>query len=310
MNASQIIEAIVSKVEPMVALWDLYEREPDENAPPIAKWVTRRADGKGDYIFSASPVTAAGSLAANLWRRASGALLTSATLRSLGNFDLLLSQTGLKWLPDVQCVALESPFNFTEQGELYLPPLHATPKDPAAHTREIIDWLPKLIDLSQPLGTLVLFTSRKQMQEVAEGIPAELRQYVQMQGELPKAVLLENHYAALKADRPSVLFGLDSFSEGLDLPGEACVHVIIAKLPFAMPDDPVGRTLSRWIEKRGGNPFIELTVPEASIKLVQAVGRLIRTESDYGRVTILDNRIVRQQYGKRLLASLPAFRRL
>jgi ATP-dependent DNA helicase DinG len=86
--------------------------------------------------------------------------------------------------------------------------------------------------------------------------------------------------------------------------------VIIAKLPFAMPDDPVGRTLSRWIEKRGGNPFIELTVPEASIKLVQAVGRLIRTESDYGRVTILDNRIVRQQYGKRLLASLPAFRRL
>lgn len=300
----------VGKVEPLVALWDLYEREPDDNAPPIAKWVTRRADGKGDYIFSASPVSAAGSLAANLWRRASGALLTSATLRSLGNFDLLLSQTGLKWLPDVQCVALDSPFNFSEQGELYLPPLHATPKDPAAHTREIIEWLPRLIDLSQPLGTLVLFTSRRQMQEVAEGIPAELRQCVQMQGELPKAVLLANHYAALKEQRPSVLFGLDSFSEGLDLPGEACVHVIIAKLPFAMPDDPVGRTLSRWIEKRGGNPFIELTVPEASIKLVQAVGRLIRTESDYGRVTILDNRIVRQQYGKRLLASLPAFRRL
>lgn len=300
----------VGKCEQLVALWDLFEKEPDEAAPPIAKWVTRRLDGKGDYVFSASPVSAAASLAATLWRRAAGALLTSATLRSLGNFDLLLSQTGLKWLPDTTCVALDSPFNFSEQGELYLPPLAATPKDPSAHTREIIDWLPRLIDSSEAVGTLVLFTSRKQMQEVAEGLDATLRERVLVQGELPKSVLLERHYTTLKDGRASVLFGLDSFSEGLDLPGEACVHVIIAKLPFAMPDDPVGRTLARWIEKRGGNPFVELTVPEASIKLVQAVGRLIRTESDYGRVTILDNRIVRQSYGKKLLASLPAFRRI
>ena len=301
---------MVGKCEQLMALWDLFEKEPEANAPPIAKWVTRKADGKGDYIFSASPVSAAASLAATLWRRAAGALLTSATLRSLGNFDLLLQQTGLKWLPEVQTLALESPFNFGEQGELYVPPLQATPKDPAAHTREIIEWLPKLIDLTQPVGTLVLFTSRKQMQEVAEGLAAELRERVQMQGELPKAVLLQNHHDSLAAERASILFGLDSFSEGLDLPGEACVHVIIAKLPFAMPDDPVGRTLSRWIEKRGGNPFIELTVPEASIKLIQAVGRLIRTEQDYGRVSILDTRIVKQQYGKRLLAALPPFRRL
>ncbi|SCK24197.1 ATP-dependent DNA helicase DinG [Vogesella sp. LIG4] len=300
----------VGKCEQLVALWDLFEKEPDEAAPPIAKWVTRRLDGKGDYVFSASPVSAAASLAATLWRRVSGALLTSATLRSLGNFDLLLSQTGLKWLPDVTCVALDSPFNFSEQGELYLPPLAATPKDPSAHTREIIDWLPRLIDCSEAVGTLVLFTSRKQMQEVAEGLDAALRGHVLLQGELPKAVILQRHHTALLEGRASVLFGLDSFSEGLDLPGEACVHVIIAKLPFAMPDDPVGRTLARWIEKRGGNPFVELTVPEASIKLVQAVGRLIRTESDYGRVTILDNRIVRQSYGKKLLASLPAFRRI
>ncbi|WP_174875244.1 ATP-dependent DNA helicase DinG [Vogesella oryzae] len=300
----------VGKCEQLVALWDLFEKEPDEAAPPIAKWVTRRLDGKGDYIFSASPVSAAASLAATLWRRVSGALLTSATLRSLGNFDLLLSQTGLKWLPEVTCVALDSPFNFSEQGELYLPPLAATPKDPSAHTKEIISWLPRLIDCSEAVGTLVLFTSRKQMNEVADGLDPSLREYILIQGELPKAVILERHYSALKEGRASVLFGLDSFSEGLDLPGEACVHVIIAKLPFAMPDDPVGRTLARWIEKRGGNPFVELTVPEASIKLVQAVGRLIRTESDYGRVTILDNRIVRQSYGKKLLASLPAFRRI
>ncbi|MDC7709825.1 ATP-dependent DNA helicase DinG [Vogesella indigofera] len=309
-KTSSDVGFMVGKCEQLMALWDLFEKEPEENAPPIAKWVTRRADGKGDYLFSASPVSAAGSLAATLWRRAAGAVLTSATLRSLGSFDLLLSQTGLKWLEQVQTVALDSPFNFSEQGELYVPPLLSTPKDPAGHTREIIDWLPKLVDLNEAVGTLVLFTSRKQMQEVAEGLAANLRERVQMQGELPKAVLLQNHRDALQAGRASVLFGLDSFSEGLDLPGEACVHVIIAKLPFAMPDDPVGRTLSRWIEKRGGNPFVELTVPEASIKLIQAVGRLIRTEQDYGRVTILDTRIVRQNYGKRLLAALPPFRRI
>ncbi|MCP9759837.1 ATP-dependent DNA helicase DinG [Aquitalea sp. S1-19] len=309
-KASTDLGFIVARSEQLNAVWDLFEKESDENAPPIAKWVSRKLDGKGDYQFCASPVSAAASLAATLWRRAAAALLTSATLRSLGEFDLLLSQTGLKWLPEVSCIALDSPFNFSEQGELYLPPLSASPKDPAAHTREIADWLPKLIDETQAVGTLVLFSSRRQMQEVASALPDTLRATVQVQGELPKSRLLENHYQRIKDGTASVIFGLDSFSEGLDLPGEACVHVIIAKLPFAMPDDPVGKTLARWIEKRGGNPFIEVTVPEASIKLIQAVGRLIRTEQDWGRVTILDNRITRQRYGKKLLSSLPPFKRI
>ena len=301
---------LIGRAEQLMAVWDLFDTETAENAPPIAKWITRRAEGKGDYLFCASPVSAAASLAATLWRRACGAVLTSATLRSLGDFELLLSQTGLKWLPKVSCLALDSPFNFDEQGELYLPPLQASPKDPGGHTREIIEWLPKLIDPTQAVGTLVLFSSRKQMQEVAAGLPAELRERLLIQGEIPKRTLLDTHHKRLEEQQSSVIFGLDSFSEGLDLPGESCVHVIIAKLPFAMPDDPVGKTLSRWIEKRGGNPFIELTVPEASIKLVQAVGRLIRTERDYGRVTILDNRLTRQSYGKKLLASLPPFKRI
>ncbi|HJV06021.1 MAG TPA: ATP-dependent DNA helicase DinG [Chromobacteriaceae bacterium] len=301
---------INGKAEQLMAVWDLFEKETEEQAPPIAKWITRRADGKGDYQFCASPVSAAASLASTLWRRIAGAVLTSATLRSLGEFDLLLSQTGLKWLPEVSCIALDSPFNFQEQGELYLPPLLASPKDPAGHTREIVEWLPKLIDINEPVGTLVLFSSRKQMQEVASTLPDNLRERLLVQGELPKSILLDTHHSRLKTQQSSVIFGLDSFSEGLDLPGESCVHVIIAKLPFAMPDDPVGKTLSRWIEKRGGNPFIELTIPEASIKLIQAVGRLIRTERDYGRVTILDNRLVKQSYGKKLLASLPPFKRL
>ncbi len=301
---------LTGRAEQLMAVWDLFEKETEDNSPPIAKWITRRTEGKGDYLFSASPVSAAASLAATLWRRAAGAILTSATLRSLGAFDLLLSQTGLRWLPQVQCVALDSPFNFGEQGELYLPPMLASPKDPLGHTREIVEWLPRLIDTTEAVGTLVLFSSRKQMQDVAALLPANIRDALLVQGEIPKSVLLETHHTRLGAGQASIIFGLDSFSEGLDLPGESCVHVIIAKLPFAMPDDPVGRTLSRWIEKRGGNPFVELTVPEASIKLIQAVGRLIRTERDYGRVTILDNRLVKQSYGKKLLASLPPFKRI
>jgi ATP-dependent DNA helicase DinG len=301
---------LLGRAEQLNAVWDLFEQEPDDKAPPIAKWISRSTAGKGDYRFSASPVSAAASLAQTLWRRAAAAVLTSATLRSLGEFELLLSQTGLKWLPETSCIALESPFDFENQGELYLPPLAASPKDPAGHTREILEWLPKLVSLEEPVGTLVLFSSRKQMQEVAAALPSAFKDKLLVQGELPKSVLLEQHYQRLKDKHSSIIFGLDSFAEGLDLPGEACVHVIIVKLPFAMPDDPVGRTLSRWVEKRGGNPFVEITVPEASIKLVQAVGRLIRTEQDYGRVTILDNRITRQSYGKKLLASLPPFKRL
>lgn len=309
-KAASDLGFLIGRAEQLTAVWDLFEKETDEKSPPIAKWITRKAEGKGDYLFSASPVSAAASLAATLWRRVAGAILTSATLRSLGDFDLLLSQTGLKWLPHVSSLALESPFNFNEQGELYLPPLLANPKDPRGHTQEIVEWLPKLIDTKEAVGTLVLFSSRKQMQDVAAALPSALKERLLIQGEIPKSVLLNNHHERLKIGQASVIFGLDSFSEGLDLPGNSCVHVIIAKLPFAMPDDPVGRTLSRWIEKRGGNPFVELTVPEASIKLVQAVGRLIRTEQDYGRVTILDNRLVKQSYGKKLLSSLPPFKRI
>ena len=286
------------------------EEVPKKEAPPLAKWIIRKANDQIDYDFCASPVSAAAHLANSLWKHAAGAVLTSATLQSLGSFNLLLSQTGLNWFPKTSTLALTSPFNFAEQGELYLPPLNSSPKDVQGHTQEIIAWLPKLIDEKQGVGTLVLFSSRKQMQEVALGLPENLKAHLLIQGDTPKATLLQNHHQNIEQNRASIIFGLDSFAEGLDLPGTACMHVIIAKLPFAMPDNPIDKTLSRWIEQNGGNPFVEITVPETSLKLIQAVGRLIRTESDYGRVSILDNRIKNASYGKKLLASLPPFKRL
>ena len=300
----------IARIEQISAVWDLLSTVPIEGEEPLAKWITRRADDKNDYIFNASPISSASHLANSLWRRAAGAVLTSATLQSLGSFNLILRQTGLLWLPETTTLALESPFNFDTQGELYIPPVQASPKDPDAHTAAIVEWLPKLVSPVEAIGTLVLFSSRKQMQDVALRLPDEYLPLLLVQGELPKAVLLQRHYQAIAEGKASIIFGLDSFAEGLDLPGTACVQVIIAKLPFAMPDNPIEKTQNRWIEQRGGNPFIEITVPEASIKLIQAVGRLIRTEQDYGRVTILDNRVKTQRYGQQLLACLPPFKRI
>ena len=300
----------IARIEQISAVWDLLSTVPIEGEEPLAKWITRRADDKNDYIFNASPISSASHLANSLWRRAAGAVLTSATLQSLGSFNLILRQTGLLWLPETTTLALESPFNFDTQGELYIPPVHVSPKDPDAHTAAIVEWLPKLVSPVEAIGTLVLFSSRKQMQDVALRLPDEYLPLLLVQGELPKAVLLQRHHQAIAEGKASIIFGLDSFAEGLDLPGAACVQVIIAKLPFAMPDNPIEKTQNRWIEQRGGNPFIEITVPEASIKLIQAVGRLIRTEQDYGRVTILDTRVKTQRYGQQLLACLPPFKRI
>ena len=302
---------VMGQHERMAAVWQHMAQHVEPPTPPIAKWITQKREAKKvDFMISASPISAASALSQTLWQKVSAAVLTSATLRSLGRFDLLLQQTGLGWLDDVRCVALPSPFDFAQQGELYLPPMQANPRDSAAHTAEIISVLPTLIDTAEAVGSLVLFSSRRQMLDVAAGLPTPWRDLLLVQGELPKAVLLAQHQQRIATGQASVIFGLDSFAEGLDLPGEQCVHVIIAKLPFAMPDDPVGQTLAQWITARGGNPFLEISVPEASIKLVQAVGRLIRTERDYGRVSILDNRLLKQAYGRQLLAALPPFRRI
>ncbi|MBR6027161.1 MAG: ATP-dependent DNA helicase DinG [Neisseriaceae bacterium] len=297
--------------ENIMSVWDLLNSETEPNIPPLAKWLTHiQSDNKRDYIFNASLVSASSQLIDKLWKKAAGAVLTSATLRAVGSFNMILEQTGLNTLPETKTVALDSPFNFAKQAELYIPPLKANPKDSEAHTQEIINWLPKLIDEKHAVGTLVLFSSRKQMEEVALKLPENYQTYLLIQGDRSKQQLIKEHNLAISEGRASIIFGLDSFAEGLDLPGEACVHVIIAKLPFAMPDDPVDKTLSEWIKQQGGNPFMQLSIPVASIKLTQAVGRLIRTENDYGRVTILDTRIITARYGKNLLDALPAFRRI
>ena len=145
------------------------------------------------------------------------------------------------------------------------------------------------------------------MREVYAQLPEELRRVTLVQGSMPKGEMLARHRAAVdRADR-SVLFGLSTFAEGVDLPGEYCTHVVIAKLPFSVPDSPLEEARREWVESRGGSPFIEITVPEAAVRLKQGLGRLLRTIHDRGRVTILDRRIVTKRWGGLLMRGMPDF---
>ena len=287
-------------------LWLAFTAEDPEDSPPMARWLTLAESGAlFDIEVNASPILAAETLRRNLWNVAYGALVTSATLTALGTFDRYRMRAGL---PKAAVTAVvPSPFHHADAGVLRVPDLQADPRDAALHTAAIVRELPALVAGSR--GTLVLFSSRKQMQDVFEGVDRDWRKRVFIQGNLSKQETLNKHKARVDSGEESVLFGLASFAEGVDLPGAYCEHVVIAKIPFAVPDDPVEAALAEWIEARGGNPFMEIAVPDASLRLVQACGRLLRTEADRGTITLLDRRVVTQRYCKEILNALPPIRR-
>lgn len=149
------------------------------------------------------------------------------------------------------------------------------------------------------------------MREVAESLKVEFTKRgwaLQVQGEKSRSEILNKHKKLIE-NRNQCLFGTGSFSEGLDLPGELLENLIITKIPFAVPTSPVEQAHAEYIQELGGNPFMQITVPEASKKLIQSVGRLLRKERDSGRVVILDRRVVSKRYGKALLDALPPFKR-
>ncbi|MFZ1293085.1 MAG: helicase C-terminal domain-containing protein, partial [Pseudomonadales bacterium] len=241
----------------------------------------------------------------SIWERACGAVLTSATLTALGSFDRIILRAGL---PDDSVFAtVPSPFDYQGRACLAVPRLAADPGDPLAHTREVGSWLDANLDLAE--ASLVLFASRKQMRDVYDRVCLALRDRILLQDHFTKQELLRLHRERVEAGAGSVIFGLASFAEGIDLPGGYCMHVVIAKLPFAVPDEPVEAALAEWVESRGGNPFMEISVPDAALRLVQASGRLLRTEEDTGRITLLDRRVITRAYGRKILDSLPPFRR-
>lgn len=275
-------------------------------SPPAARWAVRqRWDHAEDITLYSSPVLADNLLYSRLWSRAYGAVLTSATLTALGRFDRLQARAGLP--EGSRFLVVPSSFRYAEMATVEVPAMTALPTDDA-FTDALVSRLPDL--WAGEKATLVLFTSRRQMQLVRDALAPEYPDLIITQDDMAKGEVLRQHCARVDEGRPSVLFGVASFAEGIDLPGKYLGHVVITRLPFSVPDDPIEASLAEWVTQRGGNPFMEITVPDASIKLVQAVGRLLRTEQDTGRVTILDRRIVARRYGQLLLDALPPFRRI
>ncbi len=297
------IKSILGRVSALRSLWESFSGELQKQDYPNVHWISEASyDGKFDYIFHSSPLMASGFLKDILWSRAAGVVLTSATIRSLNSFQHFIRYSGAP--ENASYKVISSPFDYS-RAKFVVPKMDSQPNDPEAHSLEIITLLPNLLNLEQ--ATLVLFSSRRQMIDVHKGLPEDLTENIFLQGDLSKLEILKRHRKKIDNSVSSAIFGLTSFSEGIDLPFHYCRHVIIAKIPFAVPDDPVGAALSEWIEDSGGNPFMQFSIPEASLRLIQASGRLIRTEQDEGRITLLDRRIVTRRYGRAILDSLPDF---
>lgn len=295
-----------ARAEANSALWRNYADTRADPNWPVARWLTVvELNDAIDYELVASPVLASKTLDDFLWRDCCGAVVTSATLTALGSFDRFKLRAGPPAYTEFATVP--SPFDFVKNAVLRVPAAAVDGNLVEAHTASIIRLLPEL--LAEGGAALVLFASRRQMEEVHGGLPARLRDQILLQGTDAKQTLLQKHKSRVDAGEPSVLFGLASFAEGVDLPGRYCEHVVIAKIPFAVPDDPVESAMAEWIEARGGNAFMQMSVPDAAIKLVQACGRLLRHENDRGIITLLDKRLLSKRYGAAILQSLPPFKR-
>ncbi len=272
-----------------------------ETARVHARWINR---SEHDVELVSTPIEPGHLLREHLWSRCFAAVCTSATLTALGSFRRFLDRAGLP--ADTTALTIASPFDYRNIATFTVPAMASDPRDFQGHSAEVAERLPGLLE--SEVSALVLFTSWRQLNEVRRQLPEDWVGRLKFQGDGSKQALLSAHRQAVDAAEPSYLVGLASFAEGLDLPDDYCRHVIIVKLPFAVPEDPLDQAMAEWAEAQGRNPFFDIAVPDAALRLVQACGRLIRHEADHGRITLLDRRILTQRYGRALLDSLPPYR--
>jgi ATP-dependent DNA helicase DinG len=256
-------------------------------------------------IFHTTPLSIATVFGAQVGQNPRAWVFTSATLAARGDFSHFLDQLGL---PHAQTLALDSPFDYPRQGVLYVPENLPAPNSPA-HTEALIEAALPVIALSRGRAFL-LFTSWRAMEQASQRVRKRFEELgwaypVLVQGEAPKNALLDR----FRQSGNAVLLGSFSFWEGVDVPGEALSVVVIDKLPFTPPDDPVIAARLRALEAAGGNPFMDYQVPEAIIALKQGAGRLIRSETDHGVLMLGDPRLASKPYGRRILDALPQMTR-
>jgi ATP-dependent DNA helicase DinG len=273
----------------------------EQSAPEHVYWVERTGRTERFLALNAAPIDLAPVLRRMLFRDNCCCVMTSATL-AVGRPDLAYFRARIG-ATEAEPLQLGSPFDFQKQMKIFVVQKMPDPRDAGYH-KALEHWIAHFVQKSDGRA-FVLFTSYRDMQQVSGAMgnffAREDMNILVQGGGAPRSKLLEH----FKSTPRSVLFGTDSFWGGVDVPGEALSNVIIARLPFAVPDHPLIEAKLELIEERGGDPFTEYSLPEAILKLRQGVGRLIRTKSDRGIIVILDNRIITKAYGRAFMQALP-----
>jgi len=256
--------------------------------------------GRQHVFVQATPIHVGPILKECLWSKLECAVLTSATLAVGGGFDYIRQRLGFEHAREL---VLQSHFDYQSQSLLYVPPDLPDPRTPQ-FTVKAAERIRKLLEITRGRA-FVLFTSYAQMNDIHQRLLGELEFPMLRQGDAPKSALLEEFRLTPNA----VLFATSSFWQGVDVQGEQLSCVIIDRLPFAVPTDPVVAARVKAIDADGGNAFFQYQVPSAVITLKQGFGRLIRSLHDRGLLVLLDNRILKKQYGRVFVDSLPNYKR-